>query len=245
MRLAPFLTVCLFVLACPVADLAFAQADPRMSFFATSQGNGANGGNYGGLAGADARCQSFAVAAGVDGDWRAYLSTAPIDGFGGQLVHARDRIGAGPWYNYAGVEVAADVAELHTAGIPPAEILTELGGLVPSTEHDMMTGSDELGFAKTEFPGNPFAPAPTCFNWTDGSPNAWGWVGHSDHNAPNDYWNSTHETPCDEAGMTPYLGAARLYCFDATPAPEPGVAWLGASAIATVAALGRRKRLLD
>ncbi len=29
----------------------------NMSFFVTSVGNGANGGNYGGLAGADARCQ--------------------------------------------------------------------------------------------------------------------------------------------------------------------------------------------
>ncbi|MEM6996704.1 MAG: hypothetical protein AAF721_39740, partial [Myxococcota bacterium] len=52
-----------------------------MSFFVTSEGNGAAGGNYGGLVGADARCASLASAAGsTRADWRAYLSQAAIDG---------------------------------------------------------------------------------------------------------------------------------------------------------------------
>ena len=59
-----------------------------MTFFITSAGPG-DGGNLGGLDGADAHCQKLAEAAGAgDKTWRAYLSTSS--------VNARDRIGAGP-----------------------------------------------------------------------------------------------------------------------------------------------------
>jgi len=61
-----------------------------MSFFLTSAGSG-DGGNLGGLEGADAICDSLAES--VDqGDliWRAYLSTQ-----GSDAVNARDRIGPG------------------------------------------------------------------------------------------------------------------------------------------------------
>ena len=47
--------------------------DNAMSFFLTSAGPG-NGANLGGLDGADAHCQSLAVAAGSSGKtWHAYL----------------------------------------------------------------------------------------------------------------------------------------------------------------------------
>ena len=53
---------------------AVAQGHP-MGFFITSVGIG-NGGNLGGLEGADAHCQQLAAAAGADErTWRAYLST--------------------------------------------------------------------------------------------------------------------------------------------------------------------------
>src|SRR5690606_38780292 len=83
----------------------------RMGFFVTSVGVG-DGANLGGLAGADAHCQTLAQAAGVgDRIWRAYLSAA---GGGGQLpVNARDRIGTGPWYNATGALIALNVADLH------------------------------------------------------------------------------------------------------------------------------------
>lgn len=49
-----------------------------MSFFATSTGSGASGGNLGGLAGADAKCQNLASNAGAGTrTWHAYLSTGP------------------------------------------------------------------------------------------------------------------------------------------------------------------------
>ena len=68
----------------------------EMSFFVTSVGVG-DGGNLGGLEGADAHCQKLAEAAGSTGlTWRAYLSTQAE---GKRGVSARQRIGQGPWYN--------------------------------------------------------------------------------------------------------------------------------------------------
>src|SRR4051794_21305834 len=61
------------------------------SFFLTSAGID-NGGNLGGLAGADNHCQTLAQAAGAGAKtWRAYLSTQAVDGQ--PTVNARDRIG--------------------------------------------------------------------------------------------------------------------------------------------------------
>src|SRR6516164_7147191 len=80
-----------------------------MSFFITSVGLG-NGGDLGGLAGADRHCQSLATAAGAGSKtWHAYLSTQGASG-----VNAKDRIGIGPWTNAKGFQVAANVAELHS-----------------------------------------------------------------------------------------------------------------------------------
>ena len=54
-----------------------------------------------GLAGADAQCQQLASAVGHgEHTWRAYLSAPPADGQ--PAIHARDRIGRGPWVNVAG-----------------------------------------------------------------------------------------------------------------------------------------------
>jgi hypothetical protein len=55
------------------------QQPPPMGFFVTSVGIG-NGGNLGGLEGADAHCQALAEAAGAGNrEWRAYLSTEEPD----------------------------------------------------------------------------------------------------------------------------------------------------------------------
>src|SRR5215471_7577425 len=110
-----------------------AQAPPQpMSFFVTSVGKG-DGANYGGLAGADAYCQSMAAAAGRGGAmWHAYLSTQ-----GPGAVNARDRIGAGPWYNSRGQRVAMNVAELHGDTIDQARIGNALGKQFSLSEKGM------------------------------------------------------------------------------------------------------------
>ena len=200
-----------WVAICPAANAP-------MTFFVTSTGNGSFGGNYGGLTGADARCQSLAEAAGAgDRRWRAYLSTAPIDGVAGTLVHARDRIGNGPWHNFAGAEIAADVAALHQNGIAVELMLTERGTTVPdageANEHDILTGTLADGTAMTEFPFNPAAPPPNCRNWTSSSPDDFSYVGHSDASRVGQSWNSQHESGCDLAGLRATAGSGRLYCF--------------------------------
>src|SRR5215208_6614733 len=77
------------------------------SFFVTSNGIG-NGGNLGGLAGADNHCQTLAQAAGAGArTWRAYLSTQAADG------PPAVNLGKGPWKNSKGAVIAKDAAELH------------------------------------------------------------------------------------------------------------------------------------
>jgi hypothetical protein len=88
-----------------------------LSFFVTSVGKH-DGGNLGGLSGADAHCRMLAAA--VDrGDiaWHAYLSTQ-----GTNAVNARDRIGNGPWFNANGERVATDVPDLHGERFEPSRV---------------------------------------------------------------------------------------------------------------------------
>ena len=85
----------------------------EMSFFITSRGPG-NGADLGGLSGADAHCETLAEDVGAGGrNWRAYLSAGQSEA--GTVVHARDRIGSGPWFNAAGEQIAADVRTATTS----------------------------------------------------------------------------------------------------------------------------------
>ena len=115
-----------------------------MSFFVTSTGSGAAGGNLGGLAGADAKCQTLATAVGAgDRTWRAYLSTNTNNG--GTLVHAKDYIGAGPWYNQKNELVAENVGACrgHHRGAHPRD---RRGSPTSGpNQHDILTGTNADG----------------------------------------------------------------------------------------------------
>lgn len=194
---------------------------PTMTFFVSSTGNGAAGGNYGGLAGADAHCQSLAQAVGAGRHtWHAYLSTSERPGYPGGNVNARDRIGAGPWFNAAGVEVAASVTALHATPIDWQAMLDEHGDTVPRTEHDILTGSDENGWREDADPysGNPTA---ACKNWSSNDPGDVAIVGHYNWNAPFDVgprsWVNAHTSDCSQAGFASHGGATRIYCFAIDP----------------------------
>ncbi len=137
----------------------FAEEQP-MSFFITSQGPG-NGANLGGLAGADAHCQSLAAAVGAGNrSWHAYLSTN-----GSESVNARDRIGSGPWYNVQGVTVAENIEQLHgDNNLTKETVLTETAAMTNGrgdrpNRHDILTGSGLDGTASDS----------TCENWTSGA----------------------------------------------------------------------------
>jgi len=191
-----------------------------MTFFVTSVGVG-NGANLGGLAGADQHCQTLAAAAGAGNHtWHAYMSTNTSGSQPG--VNARDRIGAGPWYNAKGARIAQSVADLHGDTLDAARLgnnlgkqtaLTEKGTLVngvgdtPNT-HDMLTGSQTDGRAY------PDGPDHTCQNWTSGTTGT-AQLGHSDRNGGgNTSWNSAHPSAgCSQDNLVRTGGAGLFYCF--------------------------------
>ena len=164
-------------------------AEHPMNFFVTSESMG-DGGNFGGLAGADKHCQDLASRVGAGNrTWHAYLSTQARPGR--PAINARDRIGKGPWYNAKGVMIAQDNAHLHGDTPELARLgnnitkltnLTEKGEIVPglgdypnpkdrdwdyikstpnSNRHEIITGTKPNGRAYDNTTLDY-----TCENWT-------------------------------------------------------------------------------
>jgi len=196
------------------------QPTAPMTFFITSVGKG-DGANLGGLDGADAHCKALADAAAVQlpagRTWRAYLSAVGADG---RPIHARDRIGAGPWHNARGALIANTVADLHGDIIRDrnqmnkVNALTEKGqpvngvGDTPN-QHDILTGSDSFGRAV------PGTFDTTCNNWTSNAATGSAMVGHHDRTGGgNTSWNSAHPSRgCGQANLVATGGAGLFYCF--------------------------------
>lgn len=189
---------------------------PTMSFFITSVGPG-DGANLGGLVGADQHCTALAEAAGVTGKtWHAYLSaTGEADSL---VVHARDRIGTGPWYNANGVAVAQSVDDLHSDAnnLNKETALDENGNMVNGrgddpNVHDILTGAQLDG---TAFSGTDDT---TCQNWTTSDSTGSARVGHHDRTGGGEYpesWNSAHGSRgCSQANLQGTGGNGLFYCF--------------------------------
>ena len=201
-----------------------------MTFFVTSEPVG-DGGNLGGLAGADAHCQKLAAAVGAGNrTWRAYLSTQERPGQ--PAVNARDRIGNGPWYHpkerlldYLNRRLSRPLvkSEIHGDSLLEAQrgsnmskefALTEKGDIVNGigdplpTRHDILTGSQTDGRA--------FPPGVdrTCNNWTSNGQGS-AQVGHSDRvGYGNQSWNSSHATTgCSQRDFVSTGGVGLFYCF--------------------------------
>ena len=202
-------------LAALASTLLVAQSKPQLGFFITSANPG-KGADLGGLEGADKYCQTLAAAAGAGSrTWRAYLSTAAANGKPG--VNAKDRIGPGPWFNAKGVQIAANVADLHSDknNLTKETQLTEKGTVVNGrgdtpNQHDILTGSNLDG---TAFPAG---EDHTCNNWTsqaDGSAN----VGHHDRQgggANPTSWNNAHPSKgCSQQNLIATGGNGYFYCF--------------------------------
>lgn len=191
---------------------AAAAQDGTMSFFVTSSGLG-KGANLGGLAGADAHCQSLAEAAGASGKtWHAYLSTKDAD--------AKDRIGKGPWVNAKGQKIADDLASLHSDAnnINKETALDEKGNTINGrgdqpNKHDILTGSKPDGTRIAD---------QTCGDWTlDGTEGA-AMMGHHDRMGLDDSaaaksWNSSHASRggCSQEALKGTGGDGLFYCFAA------------------------------
>ena len=185
-------------------------AQNKMSFFVTSVGSG-NGGNLGGLNGADKQCQALAAKAGAGNrTWRAYLSTS---GAGG--VNARDRIGKGPWVNAKGQVIANNVDELHSdkVNINNDAALDEQGRPINApgapNRHDILTGSTPDGRATDT----------TCQNWTSAAGDQTAMLGHHDRmtfGKPGSPWNAAHASKgCSQENLVATGGAGLFYCFAA------------------------------
>jgi hypothetical protein len=214
-----YLLLSLFLIgaSCGGSNNPMTPSGPSVSFFVTSATSVT--GNLGGISGADATCQRLAAAAGHGGrTWRAYVSVERDPANNNQPTHARDRIGAGPWYNAALTLVANNLTELHARSGDAAIFVDERGqringqwtGSPSPVEHDILTGSNADG---TLIAGM------TCADWTSDSASLAAQVGHSDGLGPNQStagtlasWNSAHANQ-NCANTAPRGGAGRLYCF--------------------------------
>ena len=202
------------------ASFAAAQTAQPMSFFVTSAGFG-DGANLGGLDGADKRCQALATAVGAGSKtWHAYLSQQAEGG--APAVNARDRIGAGPWFNAKGQKIADSVAQLHGDTLEQARlgnnlsrttVFTEKGEAIKGAgdtpnQHDILTGSQPDG---TAFPAG---QDKTCHNWTSNGEGT-AQLGHFDRTGGgNTSWNSAHPSKgCSQQGLIGTGGNGYFYCF--------------------------------
>jgi len=161
----------------------------KFSFFVTSQASivklsGAADGfggdlRYGetgtgaGIRGADKICEAIAemsMPGSSAKQWRAFLS-ASTGGASGGALHARDRIGSGPWYDRQGRLVGNTLADLIGA-IRPTAAAAEIAKDLPNEtgtqnhnpgngqvdNHDTLTGSDANG--------RYVSGSSTCEDWT-------------------------------------------------------------------------------
>ena len=146
-------------------------------------------GNFGGLAGADERCQAAAQRAGLPGAFRAWLSTADQPA-GNRLVHKEV-----PYVMPGGIQVAHNYLDLTDGLLDHPIDRTEYGENVPSPF-----------LARTATSADGRALSPTCSDWTsrrryDGG--AWG----ATDTITSD-WSRSGVFP----GRCDYL--AHLYCLE-------------------------------
>jgi len=179
--------------------------EERFSFFVTSVGamrtlsksdQGFGGdlrfGKSTGLEGADEICRQTAELAlpGAGAKpWRAFLS-ATAGGPNGGPIHAKDRVGEGPWYDRLGRLVAANKVDLlqeRPRGADPViidDLPNENGipnhrdGAEGCTDdcpdnHQILTGTNAQGMLKSTDTGS------TCNDWTNKKEEGMPWCGHS------------------------------------------------------------------
>ncbi len=151
-------------------------------------------GDFGGLSGGDAICQSEADAAGLVGTWVAWLS----DG----STNAVDRIASatGPFNLVNGATIANNHADL-TDGTIATEIDRKANGNWIDDE-DVWTGTESNGLAVANH----------CNGWTSPSDQLQGLVGDTDSSSSD--WTARFDQSCS--------GTGRLYCFQ-IPEPVPAL----------------------
>ena len=180
-----------------------------------------------GLRGADKICAAAAeraLAGSGSKAWRAFLSTK-AGGANGGPVHAKDRVGTGPWHDAMGRLVASNLTQLlmpRPGDAAPAikdNLPNEYGipngmdGCTGSTtcvdNHQVLTGTNEMGMLYTGNGTSPVFPTKdgTCNDWTTVSmdPMYWPWCGHS--------WSRSGASASFNNWMSSYNDAGCAPCF--------------------------------
>ena len=203
--------------------IALAQAPAQgpqqpMSFFVTSTGSG-KGADLGGLAGADALCDTRAKAVGSTKTFHAYLSTQGDNPR--MVVNARDRIGLGPWYNAKGQLVARSLEELHGDTLALARLGANISKASVLTEREKPQGlwrhaqparhPDRLASRRHRLYRRRRSHLQQLDFEHDGSAQ----LGHFDRTGGgNASWNSAHPSRgCSQENLVSTGGAGLLYCF--------------------------------
>jgi hypothetical protein len=146
--------------------------------------------NFGGVANADARCQAAAMAAGVPGTFRAWISDSTRSA-ASRLHHSLS-----PYYRLDGTTpriIASDWNDL-VDGVTVAIATDEFGA--PHRDEAVWTGSLDNGAAS----------AATCSNWTSGAGATLGMSGNSSAAAFSTYY-----------GAVSCASSSHLYCVEQPP----------------------------
>ena len=139
--------------------------------------------SLGGLAGADAKCNQLAMAQGLPGTYRAWLSVPGTE--------ARDRVtSAGPWYRVDDVVAIASREELLGGSISKSMALDEKGNKAPVEEDRVWTAT---------LPDGTYS-GPDCNLWTGMGT---GRVGEAEFTDTR--WSNSTVEDCGNIN--------RLYCF--------------------------------
>lgn len=159
-------------------------AQPRVFVTSTSYS-----GNLGGVAGADAKCQARADAAGLGGTWKAWLASS-ADGLPAPRFTYAD-----PWVKVnSNVKVADDLGDLTDGTIDSLINVTEFGTAVNPFNKIVWTGITAPNSIAAE----------TCNGWTNGTASFSGRRGSA----------ARQNTQWEDAGLSGCNMANGLYCFE-------------------------------
>lgn len=158
-----------------------ADASRTYRAFASS---GLYNGNLGGVAGADAKCQTLATNQGLTGTFKAWISVAGSN--------AADRITSpGPWVLPNGAIVAKTRAQLASGALDTPPDRDEKNAALPDAEDRVWTATAPNGTHA----------GPDCNGWTGGGN---GLVGEAAHK--NGQWTALVDEACGAVN--------RVYCFE-------------------------------
>ncbi|MFC1523352.1 hypothetical protein ACFL6N_01045 [Thermodesulfobacteriota bacterium] len=159
---------------------------PKKVVFTTSQGYT---GNMGGLAGADANCQTLADAAELEGTFKAWMSDDALNA-NDRLTHSTD-----PYVRTDGTQIAADWDDLIDGTLDVPLDYDENGTEIETPWPYVWTWTTSSGIGGT--------PGFNCNNWTSEDSFVKGEDGHLYET--NYKWAIIRNNGCDEG--------LKLYCF--------------------------------